>query len=109
MLTSVVCAYCSGVNVVDIAVELQFGKNARLSEIYVKRTMRLDEFYERYREFVLNLAEFPIEKEKLLERIKRFFRCSTSLAYDILDRLKDDLGLYEQKGVIYDVDGIVEA
>jgi len=107
MYAPVACSYCGRTNVVEIAVDLGINERAlHLSDITIKRTLTLEEFYDAYKEFMQDFiacCEFPVRKELLIKKIRRYFNCTTALAYDILDRIKNDLCLYEKNGMIYEV------
>jgi hypothetical protein len=95
MYVSVECGHCGGLNVVDISYEF------KTFEFRVNSVETFDIFFEKYKRLVAELPEFPIEKSKLIKLIRQAMNVNTSLAYDILDRLKLDLGLYEKDGMIH--------
>jgi len=91
------CASCGAKNVVDVSYCLNS------HEFVVEDTTSYEEFLERYLNFVRGLTDFPIRKERLIDLIKRALNVNSALAYEILDRLKCDLCLYEKDGMIYEV------
>ncbi len=91
------CALCGAKNVVDVSYNLND------SEFVVENNYSYDEFLERYLNFVRGLTDFPIKKERLIELIRYSLNVNYSLAYEILDKLKNDLFLYEKDGMIYEV------
>jgi len=96
MYVGVECVSCGEMNVVDVCYIVQNG------EFVVEDTQSFDEFYAKYCRFVMELPEFPIMKDHLIKLIRKALNVSTALAYDILERIKKDLGLYEQNGIIYE-------
>lgn len=98
MYVEIECQYCGGLNVAGMSYDFS------MSEFVVETIQKFEDFYDQYRNFVASLPDFPIEKSKLLRMIKQALNVNTNLAYDILDRLKLDLGLYEKNGIIYSTD-----
>ena len=103
MWVGVECIECGTQNVVSFGVDVGLGSSIALEDVHVRKVLNFDEYYANYRHLITEIAEFPIKTKVLLRKIRDFFNCSTSLAYDILERMKIDLGLYEQNGVIYEV------
>ena len=96
MFVGVECVNCGESNVIDVCYEIE------RREFIVSEIQSFDDFYEKYSNFLKGLPEFPISKEHLIKLIKLALNVSSSLAYDILERIKIDLGLYEQNGMIYE-------
>lgn len=107
MYAPVSCAYCKRINVVEVSIDLGIcERNLYLNDLSIKRTLTLEEFYNIYKEFIQDFiacCEFPVHKEMFIKKIRRYFNCTTALAYDILDKIKNDLCLYEKDGMIYEV------
>jgi len=91
------CALCGAKNVVNVSYNLND------NEFVVENNYSYDEFLERYLNFVRDLTDFPIKKERLIKLIRCSLNVNGTLAYEILDKLKNDLYLYEKDGMIYEV------
>ena len=101
MLVGVECAYCGNSNVAEI--EIYFRNNANILQLHDVRVInvrKLEEFLDKYDSLLddlMNHVEFPIHKDNLIKRIRRLFRCNEFLAHGLLDRVKADLGLWEDR------------
>ncbi|AIY91128.1 hypothetical protein [Geoglobus acetivorans] len=102
MWIGVECVECGAQNVVSLSVDVGISSYIALEDIKIQETVNFDIFFSKYRHFITELSDFPVSKQILLRKIKDTFNCSFALANDILERLKIDLGLYEQNGVIYE-------
>jgi len=107
MLVGIECANCHALNVADISPELGINDRnmAFIRDIQVRNVETLEHFYSRYSAFIIDLVEhveFPVHKDALIIRISQALHCSKALAYEIFEKIKLDLGLYEQQGMVYE-------
>lgn len=102
MLISLECANCHTVNVAELSLKIGFNQHvAYVEDVHVINVKKLEEFLDKYDSLLddlMNHVEFPIHKDSLIKRIRRFFRCNEFLAHELVDRIKADLGLWEDRG-----------
>lgn len=106
------CAYCGEKNVLEISASMSTIATSReivhsLEDVDILSVRRIEDFMENVKAVALELfspdaLEQGVEKQYAIRILREWLNISTVLAYEVLDRIKSEMGLYEKDGRIWE-------
>ncbi len=106
MFTKIECPECGLPIVLHLGVQDTVTLTAvRSAKPYVKEYYRLQEWYANY--IVPKVAEIISQQKEIhIDALREIIDCSEDLFYEIVEKLKIDLDLYEKNGMLISSGGM---